>query len=94
MNASIESPSPGLGGNAITPMKYKGFSGMDSPELRTTPLVDRSLAQTPKIKGVPPHQLHKFKKARQNGNLKDMVVIYADMGGKHLRQKNVAQTVR
>jgi len=47
------------------------------------------------VKGVLPSQVQKFKKAKlANSALKDMVVIYADNGGKHLRQQAAASQVR
>jgi len=46
------------------------------------------MTKTPtQVKGMQPYQIQKFKKAKlANSSLKEMVVLYADMGGKHLRQ--------
>ena len=50
--------------------------------------------QTPKLKGVPPHHLQKFKKAaRVNNNMKDIVFVYADLGPRRLRQKTIPANV-
>ena len=55
-------------------------------DINTSPREHR-LTKTPTmVKGVLPSQVQKFKKAKlANSALKDMVVIYAENGGKHLR---------
>lgn len=57
---------------------------------------DNRMTKTPtQVNGLLPSQIQKFKRAKlANSALKDMVVIYADMNGKHIRQKAVASQIR
>lgn len=97
-NNSVESPREV--GATVTPMtskiNYTSSDTMQSPDqLRNSPSNGESMARLTKtptqVKGVNAMQMKKFKKAKlANSALKDMVVIYADMGGKHLRQQAIA----
>ena len=56
-------------------------------DVQTSPRENRMTKTPTQVKGMQPYQIQKFKKAKlANSSLKEMVVLYADMGGKHLRQ--------
>ena len=86
---SFESPRDQ--GATITPMtskiNYTSSEMIQLPGERNESPKDSRLTKTPThAKGLLPSQITKFKKAKlANSALKDMVVIYADMGQKHLR---------
>jgi len=81
MNNSAESPR-GQGNASYTPM-----TTMTRNELSMSPRITK----TPQGKGLIQKSAKKTKKAI---HLRDMVVIYADLGNKQLRQEAIASQIR